>query len=69
MNLEVLSEIMCLVGESRVLAVPKITFEREGGWSWFPYSLMDDEWDEKGLEASEVIRRMVLVDSNLDEIG
>ena len=30
---------------------------------------MDDEWDKEGLEHSEVIRRMVLVDSNLDQIG
>ena len=30
-------------------------------------SFIDDEWDEEGLEDSEVIRIMALVDSNFDE--
>ena len=30
---------------------------------------MDDERDEEGLEDSEVIRRIVLADESLDEIG
>ena len=30
---------------------------------------MEDGWDEEGLEDSELIRRMVIVDLNLDEIG
>ena len=60
--LEVLSEIILLVGESRVLAWPKIPFEWEGGWSQMPSSLMYDEWDEEGLEDLEVIRIIFLVD-------
>ena len=65
--LEVLSGMILWACESRFLAGPRITFELEDGWIWISSSFIDDELDEEALEYSEVIRRMVLVDSNLDE--
>ena len=67
--LEFLSEMILILGKSRVSTGPKIHFEWEGRWCWMHSSLMDDEWDEEVLEDSKVIRRMVLVDSSLDEMG
>ena len=68
LDIEVLSKIMLLEGESRALVGLQVPFEGKGRW-WICSYLIDDEWDEEVLEDPEVIRRMVIVYSNLDEIG